>query len=508
MKARYYVIGDIADIDLLKSQLSQSFITIYETKANTTFEALDSFDWWLYHKGWQLFRQGRRYDLIEQETERVFSSIIANNDRFVQFCWEFPDSEFSRFLEPILEMRALLPTARIAKESTQISLCNADEKIVARLQIDVFVANKIKNTVVRCRPVAVWGYQKEIRVVEAAIEALALPPAKVSPVLTIIKNSGSNPGGNSSKIHISLKPDMPAAEAVRQIMENLVQVMHLNLPGIHQDIDSEFLHDFRVSVRRSRSLLGQLKGVLDADTTVILQEQLKAMGALTGDVRDLDVYLLQKEAYIELVPDVLTPGILELFRTLQRKRRYALDRMIKAMNGDAFTSAMNVLDQFVQSDPLAASESLSGKRPILYVAKAVIYKRYRRIAKKGRRINGSTPDEKLHELRIDCKKLRYLLEFFSSLFPKKQMKKLIKQLKQLQDNLGEFNDLSIQQDFLIGYLNSIKPQTAHAVKLSAAIGGLIVRLATAHQKVRNQFLSAFEIFNTPENHKRFKALFD
>jgi CHAD domain-containing protein len=166
---------------------------------------------------------------------------------------------------------------------------------------------------------------------------------------------------------------------------------------------------------------------------------------------------------------------------------------------------MNVFNQFVQSDPLAASETLSGKRPILDVAKAVIYKRYRRIAKKGRRINRSTPDEKLHELRIDCKKLRYLLEFFSSLFPKKQMKKLI---KQLQDNLGEFNDLSIQQDFLIDYLNSVKPQTAQAVRLSAAIGGLIVRLATAHQQVRNQFLSAFETFNTPENHKRFKTLFD
>ena len=86
-----------------------------------------------------------------------------------------------------------------------------------------------------------------------------------------------------------MKPDLPAAETVRQIMENLVQVMHLNLPGIHQDIDSEFLHDFRVSVClcRSRSLLGQLKGVLDADKTVILQQKLKAMKFLST-VKDSD----------------------------------------------------------------------------------------------------------------------------------------------------------------------------------------------------------------------------
>jgi CHAD domain-containing protein len=85
----------------------------------------------------------------------------------------------------------------------------------------------------------------------------------------------------------------------------------------------------------------------------------------------------------------------------------------------------------------------------------VIYKRYRRIVKKGSKISETTPDEKLHELRIDCKKLRYLLEFFTSLFPENEMKKLVKQLKQLQENLGDFNDLSVQQEFLVNHLGRL-----------------------------------------------------
>jgi len=118
-----------------------------------------------------------------------------------------------------------------------------------------------------------------------------------------------------------------------------------------------------------------------------------------------------------------------------------------------------------------------------------------------RRTNG------LHRLRIDCKKLRYLLEFFSSLFPENQMQKLIKQLKQLQENLGDFNDLSVQQTFLIDYLQMIKPKSAQAVMSAAATGGLITRLALSHQQVRSQFLSVFEQFDSPANRRRFETLF-
>ena len=247
---------------------------------------------------------------------------------------------------------------------------------------------------------------------------------------------------------------MPAAEALQHILKNLTSVMHQNLDGVLEDIDSEFLHDFRVAVRRSRSLLGQPKGVLTAETTTALQTHLKTMGAITGDVRDLDVYLLKKSTYVDYVPDVLKPGILQLFRVLQRKRRTAKDRMLKAMAVDEFKAALAALDEFVNSDPSAHGDT-AGHAPIGELAKTVIYNRYRRIIKKGRRITSRTADEKLHELRIDCKRLRYLLEFFTSVFPADQMKMLIKQLKRLQDNLGDFNDLCVQQDFLALHLETI-----------------------------------------------------
>jgi CHAD domain-containing protein len=508
MKGQYYDIVDISDIDMLKTQLKQIFVVIDETEASTAFQVLDTFDWRLFLKGWQLIKVGRHLEITESGTEMMIGNSAVQNDKPKKFWWDFHDSAFSNLLQPVLKMRALLPIAEIVKKTIQLNLCNKDEKIVVRLHIESFSNANGENALFRCRTIPVRGYQKEYKQVRSSIEALAFPVAKTSPVFRLIERSGVKPGGYSSKINLSLAPALPAAEAVRRIMQTLVEVIHLNLPGVREDIDSEFLHDFRVSVRRSRSLLSQLKGVLDADTTALLQTHLKSMGAMTGDVRDLDVYLLKESDYISRIPEVLRPGLVPFFQTLKRRRRYAKDRMIKAMDGEEFAFAMKSLDDFIQSDPMKTADAPNSTKPILEIAKSVIYKRYRRIVKKGRKIKQTTPDEKLHALRIDCKKLRYLLEFFTSLFPENEMKKLVKQLKELQENLGDFNDLSVQQKFLANHLGQLTQQTKQVVILSAAIGGLIARLDTAHKNVRSQFLTVFESFNSPDTQKRFRTLFD
>ena len=52
-----------------------------------------------------------------------------------------------------------------------------------------------------------------------------------------------------------MSPAIHASEACRRILAHLAQIIRLNEDGIRKDIDTEFLHDFRVAVRRARSLL-------------------------------------------------------------------------------------------------------------------------------------------------------------------------------------------------------------------------------------------------------------
>ncbi len=511
MGTSYYHIADTSEVDKMKSLLLHTFESMAEVEDTTTSRFFDTFDWRLHQKGWQLYRQNRHYEIVDQATEKIVTAVGVNDAKKRTFYWDFPDSRFSEILGQTTQMRALLPVADIVRERLRLHLRNGDEKIVARIDIETYGDKENTTTVMRCRPNPVRGYKKELRRVISVIEALSLPEENKNPVLAILERGERHPGDYSSKINIDLQPEMAANQAVRLIMRNLVDVMHINLPGVLDDIDSEFLHDFRVSIRRARSLLGQMKAVLDAETTAALQSRLKTMGGATGEVRDLDVYLLKKSEYTQLVPETLDKGIVQLFQILERKRRYAKNRMVRAMAGNDFAAALRELDIFSQNDPVAVptsdSESPAVRLPIMDEAKKIIYKRYRRVIKKGREISETTADERLHDLRIDCKKLRYLLEFFSSLFPGDQMKALIRQLKQLQENLGDFNDLSVQQAFLVNLLNTTSPTSANAVVLSAAIGGLITQLATAHKRVRSQFLRVFETFDTPDNNKRFKRLF-
>jgi CHAD domain-containing protein len=54
----------------------------------------------------------------------------------------------------------------------------------------------------------------------------------------------------------------------------------------------------------------------------------------------------------------------------------------------------------------------------------------------------------MHALRIDCKRLRYSLEFVRHLLGN-DGRTLIKQLRRLQDHLGDLNDAVVARDRLI-----------------------------------------------------------
>lgn len=506
MQVHRFTIDDSAAIDALKNRLTAAFSRVAETVERSSIVVQDSFDWRLHGHGWQLNRTGKRFAIIHRADGRVISDILVQDSKKRRFWWDFPASDFSNHLKQRLAVRALMPMATIQQRLTRFNACNTDDKIVARLVLEHITQKGRPHQVIQCRVVPVRGYPKAFQSVIALVNTLGLEPTEVAPVVALLEKTGASPGAYSSKIDIALGPDMPAQLAVRHILAALVATISVNLPGIEQDIDTEFLHDLRVAARRARCLLGQLKGVLDPVPTAQLQGHLKLIGSITGPVRDLDVVLLKKAEYVDLAPECLKPGTRLLFRMLQRKRDQARRRMLNHMAGPDFSAAVSALHAWVQNDPPGASATGDVAQPIGEVAKSVIYNRYRRIIRQGGRISNHCADDALHALRINCKKLRYLLEFFRSLFPDDQITLLTRQLKQLQDNLGDFNDLSVQQAIFTRHLQSMAVQTKQALVPAAAAGGLITRLCMARQTVRSSFMRVFQTFNEPKNRRRFKKL--
>ena len=68
--------------------------------------------------------------------------------------------------------------------------------------------------------------------------------------------------------------------------------MRANLPGLLDDVDTEFLHDFRVAVRQTRSTLKLGRAALPEVMRSRWEPEFKWLGDVTTQVRDLDVYEL------------------------------------------------------------------------------------------------------------------------------------------------------------------------------------------------------------------------
>jgi CHAD domain-containing protein len=141
------------------------------------------------------------------------------------------------------------------------------------------------------------------------------------------------------------------------------------------------------------------------------------------------------------------------------------------------------------------------------LARKRIYKKYRNVVKVGNQILENTEDEMLHVLRIHCKKLRYLMEFFSSLFSRKKINTLIAQLKRLQDNLGDFNDLCVQREYLLNIIEELPATPQRNKKTLAAIGSLVGALDNKKQIVKDAFAKTFTDFASPANQAMFREVF-
>jgi CHAD domain-containing protein len=208
-----------------------------------------------------------------------------------------------------------------------------------------------------------------------------------------------------------------------------------------------------------------------------------------------------------MLPPVLCDDIDPLFDYLRKKRSKALQKVIRGLKSKKYAKILQDWETFLNKPPQDSATVPIAALPVIDLAHKRIYKKYRGVVKAGNLILENTEDQMLHVLRIECKKLRYLMEFFASLFSRKKIRILIDQLKKLQDNLGDFNDLGIQKEYLLNISTEIPATHQLAKKPLLAIGSLIGTLEKERQIVKNAFAKTFTDFASPENQELFRRLF-
>lgn len=475
----------------------------------------DSFDWRLYKQGSLLEIEFDGRQSVLKWTDRDNSTLLASLEivRPPRFAWDFPEKYWRERLEGILDVRAILPQAEIQGLRRCLNVLNEDEKTVVRLyaeenSICLPDSHKAKSLGTRVWLQPVKGYQDYFDQVSQILEKdLKLPAAREPLFSWALSALGRQPLDYSSKLDFQLDPHMRTDAATKIILRHLLAILRANEKGVRENLDAEFLHDFRVAVRRTRSALSQIKKTFPQETVDYFALQFAWLGQITGPTRDLDVYRLNFSQYKASLPEPLQEALDPLLDFLHQKHAQAHQELVDALHSNQYAGLIQDWHAFLEA-PLPDKSALPyAMLPIHKVANKRIFRLYRRILKEGRAIQPETPAHYLHELRKSCKKLRYMMEFFQSLYPAKKTKPLIKNLKTLQDNLGTFQDLEVQRQALKGFGEEMKQSAQLSAKTLSAMDALVQSLDERQRKTRAEFAERFAQFESPEHRAEFEDLF-
>ena len=505
-----WLIPDDMEYTNLLVALGSIFTVVPLPEYSARVKYVDTFDWRLYRQDYILHNHGHSWTLYHGESCEVTlqqGGPLLNPPCFAS---DFPPGRLRDSLEPILGIRSLLPLATVLLGGRQYRLLNQDEKTVVRLVVEWQRPEGQDMSYRLARLFAVRGYDRELEQARSVLWDNSIRE-EVSSLIGFeeaCRSGGRFPLDYSSKFNLSLDPETPALQAMCEIYLSLLDTMRKNIPGVLADWDIEFLHDLRVAIRRTRSGLSLVKNVLPATVVARFKKEFAALGSMTGPTRDLDVYLNDRQHYLDRLPPSLQPGLELFFKKLLRQRQAEQKKLSRRLRAKKLIALLNDWQQQLEQDGLHPA-SLAHV-PVKNVADPIIFRHHKKVLRSGLSLDTTTPDDDVHQLRIQCKKLRYSMEFFSSLYPKDALQVVIKQLKKLQDILGIFNDLSVQQTMLRTSLASMKnaaPSKDHAV-IAASLGGLMQSLYQEQSALRTHFKAAFAQFSDEETthlcHQLFK----
>src|SRR5262245_26346858 len=467
---------------------------------------LDTFDWRLHRAGLTLEcvtgRGPAELVLSGMAGERITAA--ANGTRWPALAGALPSGPLRDRLKGLTEVRALLPAAKAASTVSEFRLCNDDGKTVAWLTVEHLHAATpaAADLPPRLSVTAVRGYQGEAERIARCLTAQpGVLPDGLPALDAVLATGGVAPGAYTNKINVALSATMPARPALTAVLLRLLDTLEANVPGTVRDIDTEFLHDLRVAVRRTRTALKLGAGLLPADLASQYRPAFKWLGDLTTPTRDLDVHLLTFAAgAAELTsasPDDLAP-----FHDYLAPRRAAEQaRLPRALRSARFTELTTAWR--------GALEGRTAPRhgpDAAQAAAKIIGRAHRRVLGRGSAITAKSPPEDLHDLRKRCKELRYALEFFASLYDPPTHRRAVRELKGLQDCLGTYQDCQVQQEEIRVIAAEMLASGDVPATALLAMGDLASHVGQRERQARGEFASRFAAFASEPAQARFRAL--
>lgn len=268
--------------------------------------------------------------------------------------------------------------------------------------------------------------------------------------------------------------------------------------GLRADEDIEFLHRFRVAIRKTRALTAQLSPAVLVPDLPRFSRELAYVGRATGVCRDLDVFLEDLREYLEGVKPKHARAVVHTVVILRLSAQADVMSALRTPEyeriRDAWPSALQ------EARPRAPDSATLGA-----LLRRAMDKRLQRVLREGHDIGPDSPDEDLHDLRKQCKKLRYLFELAKALGRGPDPSEGITELKHFQDVLGRFQDFSAHSLLSEDLARTLERSGARpgAVRAARDMVGMLQR---RQAEARASFDERFTRFSSEANRAQYAAL--
>ena len=265
----------------------------------------------------------------------------------------------------------------------------------------------------------------------------------------------------SKQLPPSHKASKHSAALLRRHLQRHAAKLAVQRKQILAREDPEDVHQMRVTLRRLAAALRVIRGGRVKPSTDV-----RWLTRKLGPVRDLDVLIL---ALGETAAERRYRSYLQGHRAMPKQK----------LNQALHSKRMQRV--FCELEGLQHSLGQKNQRPGLDL-QGVIINELQHVQRAGRRIGTDSPFERLHRLRIRCKRLRYQIEILDPK-PATPLGKILQGLKRLLELLGTLQDTRVVVAHLLRYEDTLPPEHAD----HRAVERMLARQELRAEKIRQRF---------------------
>ncbi len=497
----------------LGALLSDGLTVSVEAVDNLSRVYLDTFDWRLFRSGMVLEVELRGGLCLltwrELGSGRVF--IIRTLRRVPKNAADFSDAGMQSRLKQILGRRALLAHASLRGSAERLLLLNEDEKILMRIELRrCQVISPTSHSQLSLEPaVYLFPYRGYEKVFLDSLKRISrdgrLSPIAQDPLVSALSALEIIPGEYNSRPDFPLDPKQPAMHALVGILNRFLRIIECNVTGAREDVDPEYLHDFLVAVRRTRSFIHQFVAVFPGKSVKFIEKDFQWIEQEATPIRDLDIYMSLFDDFESRVDKDHRHALQSLYLFLQSQKKKELRRMRVSMGSTRYLKLIESWEHFLTDCKDAESLPAAAQAPIGTIARDCIWNIYRELLQTARKISPDAKADELNELHQMSKLLEYHMDVFKSLFPAKRMARLLDEQDRLQQSLNQFRDLNLQYSRLKHYKAQMgQAQAVRAISMEA-VEQLIQDRKKERRKARKQVIAQIRRFIKKKMRKRFES---